>query len=388
MLSDRSDFDSPWKEILETYFEEFIAFFFPQSHAEINWQRGYEFLDKELQQIAREAEVGKRIADKLVKVWTLAGDEVWVLIHIEVQNQYQTNFAERMFVYNYRLRDYFKRPVASFAILGDDSPSWRPNQFQAQLWGCETLFRFPNVKLLDYSQQWNELEASNNLFATVVMAHLKTLETQDDAISRQQWKLNLAKRLYQKGYDRQDVINLFRFIDWLIVLPEELETAFWNAISTYQEETRMKYVMTIERIAEARGLQQGIEQGIIRERKAIILRLLDRKLGILPAEAREQIQSLSPSQLEELGEALLEFATFEDLVDWLSYLQQLKTDAVQALTQRFGTLSEDLMTQVTELSRTVLSALQTQLATFGTVEDLHHWLDNPAQLEGSIDPPD
>jgi hypothetical protein len=131
-----------------------------------------------------------------------------VLIHIEVQNQYQTNFAERMFVYNYRLRDYFKRPVASFAILGDDSPSWRPNQFQAQLWGCQTQFRFPSVKLLDYRQQWNELEASNNLFATVVMAHLKTLETQDDAIERQQWKLNLAKRLYQKGYDRQDVINL------------------------------------------------------------------------------------------------------------------------------------------------------------------------------------
>ena len=67
-MSERTDFDSPWEEILESYFEEFILFFFPKVHAEINWGKGYEFLDKELQQIMREADVGKRLVDKLAKV--------------------------------------------------------------------------------------------------------------------------------------------------------------------------------------------------------------------------------------------------------------------------------------------------------------------------------
>src|SRR5207248_1512165 len=82
-----SDFDSPWKEALDVYFEPFVALFFPEAHAEIDWSRGYEALDKELQQVVREAEQGRRVVDKLVRVWRLQGDEEWVLIHIEVQGQ-------------------------------------------------------------------------------------------------------------------------------------------------------------------------------------------------------------------------------------------------------------------------------------------------------------
>lgn len=63
-----ADYDSPWKEILEQYFPEFMAFFFPAAHAEVDWTKGYEFLDKELQQVVRDAELGRRFADKLVSI--------------------------------------------------------------------------------------------------------------------------------------------------------------------------------------------------------------------------------------------------------------------------------------------------------------------------------
>lgn len=43
------DYDSPWKEILERYFEDFMRFFFPSIHSSIDWLKGYNFLDKELQ---------------------------------------------------------------------------------------------------------------------------------------------------------------------------------------------------------------------------------------------------------------------------------------------------------------------------------------------------
>lgn len=85
MSERRVDFDSPWKETLEYYFEDFMAFFFSQAYADIDWQRGYEFLDKELQQVVRDAEFGRRFADKLVKVWRKSGEEQWVLIHVEVR---------------------------------------------------------------------------------------------------------------------------------------------------------------------------------------------------------------------------------------------------------------------------------------------------------------
>ncbi|MEZ4713835.1 MAG: hypothetical protein R3A44_41990 [Caldilineaceae bacterium] len=77
------DYDSPWKDILDRYFPEFMVFFFPQAFADIDWDRGFEFLDKELQRVVREAEGDRHIVDKLVKVWLHDGEENWLLIHID-----------------------------------------------------------------------------------------------------------------------------------------------------------------------------------------------------------------------------------------------------------------------------------------------------------------
>ena len=41
-----TDYDSPWKEALSLYFQPFLAFFFPEAHAEIDWSRGYQSLDQ------------------------------------------------------------------------------------------------------------------------------------------------------------------------------------------------------------------------------------------------------------------------------------------------------------------------------------------------------
>jgi hypothetical protein len=100
--SDTDDFDTPWKRVLAHYFDEFLAFYFPDIHAAIDWQRPYSLLDKELAQATRTAAIGRRVADTLVRVHS-AGGEQWVLIHVEVQTSHDSDLAERMFVYNYRI---------------------------------------------------------------------------------------------------------------------------------------------------------------------------------------------------------------------------------------------------------------------------------------------
>jgi hypothetical protein len=70
---EKTDGDSAWKDVLTDLFPEFIAFCFPEIQAEIDWTRGYEFLDKELAKIARGHRTGKRLADKLVKVYAFTG---------------------------------------------------------------------------------------------------------------------------------------------------------------------------------------------------------------------------------------------------------------------------------------------------------------------------
>lgn len=260
MTNPQTEFDTPWKDILQLYFEEFILFFFPQAHQEIDWAIPPEFLDKELQQVVRDAELGRRLVDKLVKIYLRNGEEAWVLLHVEVQSQEECDFAERMFTYHYRIYDRYKRSVASLAVLGDERRNWRPNRFGYQLFGCEIGFTFPVVKLLDYQQQWTVLEESRNPFAIVVMAHLKALETRDNRNQRKEWKLTLTRRLYEQGYEREDIINLFQFVDWIMSLPQELEQQFWQEVIQLEEERRMPYITSVERIGIQKGIQQGIEQ--------------------------------------------------------------------------------------------------------------------------------
>jgi hypothetical protein len=148
--AENTDYDSSWKAVLERYFPQFLEFFFPQIYAEIDWERGWEFLDKELQQVVRDADLGKRLVDKLVKVWRKDGTETFVLIHLEVQGQVDLRFAERMFEYHYRLHDRYHLPVVNLAVLADERTNWRPTHLEYSLWGCQVSFDFPVVKLLDY----------------------------------------------------------------------------------------------------------------------------------------------------------------------------------------------------------------------------------------------
>jgi hypothetical protein len=249
MAEQRDDFDNPWKSILEKYFPEFMVFFFPGIHDDIDWMKGHDFMDQEFQQIVRDADLNKRYVDKLVRVWRLNGLERLVFVHIEIQSQEDSNFSSRMFVYNYRIRDCYDKQIVSLAILGDDRANWRPQSFRDELWGCEVTFRFPMVKLLDYESRWSELEASRNPFAIAVMAHLKTKETQKDLRFRKEWKFQLTRRLYEQDFERQDIMELFLFVDWLMELPEGLKREFKAELNQYEQEKQMRYVSSIEQMA-------------------------------------------------------------------------------------------------------------------------------------------
>jgi hypothetical protein len=64
-------------------------------------------------------------------------------------------------------------------------------------------------------------------------------------------------------------------------------------------------------------IREGIQQGKHEEALALVLRLLQRRVGPLDATYEEQIRRLSLEALEELSEALLDFTQVADVVTWL-----------------------------------------------------------------------
>ncbi|MEH1894302.1 MAG: transposase [Nostoc sp.] len=311
MTDQLTDYDSPWKEVIELYFPRFLEFFFTQAYTEIDWTRPYKFLDTELQQLEPDAEIGRRLVDKVAKVWLLDGEEAWVLVHVEVQGQYDSQFAERMYTYNYRLFDRHKKRVIS---LADEQANWRPSSYSYQLGGCRVSLEFPVAKLLDYEQGWETLEQTTNPFGVIVMAHLKTKATQRNPQNRLQWKLSLVRRLYERGYSREDIRELFRFIDWIMVLPKELALSFKTEVRSYEEADRMRYVTSIERLAK--------EEGIVENARESIITVLETRFGEVPSSIVEVINRIEePSVLKMLHKSAIAIpstAEFQQLLDHLT----------------------------------------------------------------------
>lgn len=63
-----------------------------------------------------------------------------------------------------------------------------------------------------------------------------------------------------------------------------------------------------------RAIQEGNKQG----EQRLIIRLLNRRIGEIDALLIERIKGLSIEQLENLGEALLDFSTVADLEAWFN----------------------------------------------------------------------
>ena len=321
------DYDSPWKTAVEQYFPEFMAFYFPDAQVKIDWAKGYVFLDQELQSLTRDAELGRRLLDKLVQITLLSGAEEWIYIHIEVQGAQQAEFGERMFVYNYRIYDRYRRPVASMAVLADAHAAWRPDHFSYSVLGSETSIRFPVAKLTDYRDRLDELEVSENAFALITAAHILTRQTRKNDQARKDAKSQLVRLLYHRKWDKQRVIDLFTVLDWMMKLPEELEQQLWHEIEAIEEKEKMRYVTSVERIGIAKGLQVGLQQGREEGRQEgrregrqegrqegetrLLKKQLERRFGALPVWAIERLNHANEQDLDRWGDAVLTQSTLE-----------------------------------------------------------------------------
>jgi hypothetical protein len=156
-------------------------------------------------------------------------------------------------------------------------------------------------KLLDWHARWAELEANPNPFALVVMAHLEAQESKDGA-TRNGWKLRLVRLLYGRGYTRQQILEIFRVLDWILQLPRDLELEFTRELMAFEGQAKMPYITSIQRI----GRQEG--------EAAMLLRLIARKFGPPPETVRERITHADSETLLEWSDRILTAQTLDEML--------------------------------------------------------------------------
>jgi len=310
----QEDHDSPWKDALEVFFRPFMDFLYPEVAERIDWQQPVEFLDKELQKITRKAKNSRRYADELVKVQFLTGVEKWILIHVEVQGEPEVGFAERMFIYYYRIRDRYQKPVISLAVLTDTRASFRPDHYADAMAGCSVRFDFAMVKLLDWRERMDELLHDKNPFGLLIAAQL-TAKLVKDSKTRADNLVGFYRLVIKKDLDRELIRRLIVFLEWMVYLPEDISTYYNELIEQVEEDTQMPYISLIERkgikLGLEQGLEQGIEQGINRGRAATLCKQLQLKFGDLSDDYQARLNQGSQTELDLWTERVLFATTLE-----------------------------------------------------------------------------
>ncbi|MGH9937033.1 MAG: hypothetical protein ACREAM_12350 [Blastocatellia bacterium] len=190
---------------------------------------------------------------------------------------------------NCRIFDRYDLPVASLVILSDPHTGWRPEEFGYSAFGSEMKLRFPVVKLLDFGKDEGRLRRSDNPFAIVTLAHLKALETRRSPNARMKAKLELVRLLRERKEMRRDVIDLLRFIDWELPLPQNMELELRETIEKEDKEMGKPYVTSWERIAIQKTLRANITE------------ILEIRFGALPAEITKILGGIIDAEiLQEL----------------------------------------------------------------------------------------
>lgn len=255
-----ADYDSPWKEVTNEQFASFLAFCFPLVYADIDLTQDQESLEQEMHKLLPASRTGKRLVDKLVKLCTHAGDVRY--LHAEVQGEPEEDFERRMDTYNYRARDRLGQEVVSVAVLADDDPRWKPEEYRFGCWGCERYLKFAIFKVLDWAGREQELLEHANPFALFVLAHLQSRQTREDVAERGRVKLGLILKLTQKKLGPEEMRAWYRYFDWLLPLPQEEEAGLWQEIKRRTEETIMPFVTFAERYGFEQGEQEGRKEGL------------------------------------------------------------------------------------------------------------------------------
>lgn len=294
------DHDRLFKELLYTFFWEFLELFLPEV-AEYVDKNSIVFLSQE---IFVDVTAGDRREVDLVAKMRFRGRETCFLIHTEVQSYSQARFERRMFHYFARLDQIYDLPIYPVAVFSFDAPMREePSNYKVEFTDRKILdFNFATIQLNRLN--WRDFVKQRNPVAAALMAKMK-IAPEDRAKVKLEC-LRLLARL-QMDPARNDLIS--GFVDTYLRLNKTEEAAFkaeLNKIELEEKEEIMQIVTS--------WMERGIEQGI----ETLLWSQLNRRLGSVEPNLEEQIRALSVEQLQELGQALLDFGAEEDLLNWLN----------------------------------------------------------------------
>ena len=234
---------------------------------------------------------------------------------VEIQKAKQNFFKDRSVYYatfpiqeqaekgdwDYRLKAVYTVGVLDFVFDDHQDEDTLIHTVQLKNQNCEVFYdklKFVYIELPKFTKTLEALETRLDKWLFVLL-HLPELSEQPDP---------LEESIFSQLFEFAEIANFS---------PPERDS-YENSLKYYRDLNNV--VNTSREEGREEGLQAGLVRGRLEGTRTLILRLVFRSLGELPIPLLERINQLSPSALDALSEALLDFSNLEDCVVWLDSL--------------------------------------------------------------------
>ncbi|MGF1602928.1 MAG: Rpn family recombination-promoting nuclease/putative transposase [Thermosynechococcaceae cyanobacterium] len=294
--------DQLFKELVTTFFVDFIDLFFPKTAVAID-PKAIEFLS--LEQEGGTEQDGNTI---LVKT-RLRMREACFWISIESQTDQEMAFNRRIFHKYAQLDAAYDFPIYPIILFPTDPPQRpEPNYYRVEFVDRKVLdFNFVTLQMSRLN--WRDFLKRRNPVAAALMTIMNVQVSDKPVVKAECLRLLATLKL---DTTRLNVVS--RFIDTYLKLDASEEQIF-------KREVERMGLLEREQVMDLLGgsgkQKQTLEKGAKQEALKFVLRLLNRRVEGLNAELEAEVSSLPVDQIEDLGEALLDFSGESDLVKWL-----------------------------------------------------------------------
>ena len=282
MANENIDHDRLFKELITTFFIEFLDLFLPEIAIDID-RNSIEFLPETVLTDVTKGE--KKIIDVLAKV-KYKQQDAYFLIHVEAQSYSQQEFTKRIFKYFARLHEKYDLPIYPVVIFSFDEPKRpEPNNYQVQFPGLNVLdFNFATIQLNQLS--WRDYLTQQNPVAAALMAkmNIPTLE-------RPQVKAECLRLLTTLRLDPARMQLISGFVGVYLELNAAEEEIFLHTVDRMglnDEEVYVEMVTSWEQKGRQKArqeTQEEIAKNLLREGLAV--ELVVRATGLTDLRVRE-----------------------------------------------------------------------------------------------------
>lgn len=231
------DHDRLFKELISTFFIEFIDLFLPQVASDID-RDSIRFLPLEVFNDVTSGE--KKEIDLLVEV-KYRQQDTYFLIHVEAQSYVEKDLTKRMFKYFARLYEKYDLPIYPVVIFSFDEPKRaEPTNHQVTFPDLNVLdFHFAAIQLNRLS--WRDYLTQQNPVAAALMAKMNIA-----AEDRPQVKAECLRLLTTLRLDPARMQMISGFVDTYLRLGAMEEQMFQSTIDTMglTEQEKVMEIMT------------------------------------------------------------------------------------------------------------------------------------------------